>query len=295
MGEINEIARPTAVERLAYGNAPVLSLACEGFTVEGFSRAGVQTYWRVPEWKLLLDHGNHPFEFSSAPTLALTHFHADHASGLIPFLSSRNLLGQAPATVIFPAVYQEALEVYLEAWSRLSGDKLRAVLVPARPGDQIPLGNKRSLKVFRAVHTVEAQGYLVVERRGKLRADYAGMPGEEIARRRRGGETVDDVVEIPMLAFCGDTTIETLDLNPILYETRVLLLESTFIGPKPSPAEAREYGHVHLDELAARAERFRNERLVLTHFSYRFPEHEIFAALRSTLPDELRKRVVAWL
>lgn len=275
MDEDALITRPTPSTDLAYGNAPVLSLACERFTVDGYSRAGVQTYFRIPEWRLLLDHGNHPFEFTSSPFLALTHFHADHAAGLIPYLSSRNLLGQAPATVIYPARYEEALHDYLRAWSRLSGDVLHAHFVPARVGDEVPLGNKRFLRVIRTVHVVPSQGYVVFERRGKLRPELAGLPGTEIARRRRAGEAVEDSVEVPMLGFCGDTTVEALDLNPVLYDVRVLLFEATFVGDDPGPADARAWGHVHLDELAARAENFRNERLVLAHFSHRFRTADI--------------------
>ena len=295
MGEDFLIARPSALTDLAYGNAPVLSFRCGQVTVEGFSRAGVQTYWRIPEWKLLLDHGNHPWEFSSAPVLAVTHFHADHAAGLVSYLASRNMLSLAPATVVFPAAYEAALHDYLRAWSALSGDTLRASFVPVSAGDAVPLGNNRFLKVIKTVHVVPSVGFVVFERRGKLRADLIGIAGEEVAKRRRAGENVEDVVERPLLGYCGDTTVDVFDLNPELYEVPVLLLEASFVDAAPGVTAARSYGHVHLDELAERADKFRNEHLVLAHFSQRFTSSVVLRALRAKLPESLLNRVVAWV
>ena len=37
-------------------NAPVRSLSHKGLTIEGYSRAAVQSYWRVPELKLGFVH-----------------------------------------------------------------------------------------------------------------------------------------------------------------------------------------------------------------------------------------------
>src|SRR5262245_18860645 len=44
-------------------NAPVRTLAHRNLTIEGYSRAAVQTYWRVPELKLGFDLGAQPWSF----------------------------------------------------------------------------------------------------------------------------------------------------------------------------------------------------------------------------------------
>ena len=49
-------------------NAPVRTLQHKGLTIEGYSRAAVQTYWRVPEMKLGFDLGAQPWSFMSTPT-----------------------------------------------------------------------------------------------------------------------------------------------------------------------------------------------------------------------------------
>ena len=63
-------------------NVPVKKLAYDGFTIEGYSRAAVQTYWRIPELKLGFDLGAQPWEFMGTPTWFITHTHLDHIAAL---------------------------------------------------------------------------------------------------------------------------------------------------------------------------------------------------------------------
>ena len=45
------------------GNLPVKQLVHRDMTIEGYSRAAVQTYWRIAELKLGFDLGAQPWEF----------------------------------------------------------------------------------------------------------------------------------------------------------------------------------------------------------------------------------------
>ena len=44
-------------------NVPILTHKHDQWTIEGYSRAAVQTYWRVPELKLGFDLGAQPWDF----------------------------------------------------------------------------------------------------------------------------------------------------------------------------------------------------------------------------------------
>ena len=44
-------------------NAPLRSLTHKGLTIQGYSRAAVQSYWRIPELKLGFDLGAQPWAF----------------------------------------------------------------------------------------------------------------------------------------------------------------------------------------------------------------------------------------
>ena len=49
-------------------NAPLRTLVHKGLTVEGYSRAAVQSYWRIPELKLGFDLGGQPWSFMATST-----------------------------------------------------------------------------------------------------------------------------------------------------------------------------------------------------------------------------------
>ena len=76
---------------------------------------------------------------------------------------------------------------------------------------------------------------------------------------------------------------------------RLLICECTFVDDAVDAAGAREYGHTHVDELAAAADAFENERILLIHFSARYKAEEVREAIEKRLPAGLRERCVPML
>jgi hypothetical protein len=72
------------------------------------------------------------------------------------------------------------------------------------------------------------------------------------------------------VAFTGDTTadwIANASGCPVAADAlraKLLICECTFVDDKVTPEGAREYGHTHVDEIAAAADKFENE-VGLTH------------------------------
>ena len=66
-------------------NLPVRTLQHKAMTIEGYSRAAVQSYWRIPELKLGFDLGGSPWSFMGTQTFFVTHSHLDHIAS-IPLL-----------------------------------------------------------------------------------------------------------------------------------------------------------------------------------------------------------------
>jgi len=143
---------------------------------------------------------------------------------------------------------------------------------------------------------VPCQGYVVSERRQKLKLEFLGLPGPEIARRRAAGdESLFEEQQTELFGFCGDTLIDVLEREEALRRVKLLVLECSFVDERVSVAEARAMGHVHLDEIVERAELFGNEAVLLTHFSERYTSEEILAALDKKLPPALRAKVTPLL
>src|SRR5438309_11735309 len=84
-------------------NAPFLTHQHGGLTVEGYSRAAVHTYWRVPELKVGFDLGAQPWDFMGTPTWFVTHVHLDHLAAYSVYVDRRRMLRMEAPTPHFPA------------------------------------------------------------------------------------------------------------------------------------------------------------------------------------------------
>jgi ribonuclease Z len=195
--------------------------------------------------------------------------------------------------VFVPAPSVADVQVWIEACERLEHVRYDIELVPASPGDRVSLRNDLELTILPGCHRVPTVGYLFSEVKHKLVDELIGRPGEEIAALRRQGAAVTRREEIPLLAYPGDCGEEIFEAVPEIFHAKVLLLECSFVRPE-DVERAREYSHIHLDDILARAERFENEVLVLTHFSQRYRSEEIREALRR-IPEPLASRVIPFL
>lgn len=287
----------TTVESLDHpvDNAPVRSLVHKGLTVEGYSRAAVQTYWRIPELRLGFDLGAQPWSFMSTPTWFLSHTHLDHIAALPVYVARRRMMKMEPPTIYLPAEAIDAVEMLLRAFQKLDRGRLPAKLVGVVPGQEIELSRELVVKTFATKHTIPAIGYLVYERRKKLKPEYHNLSGEEIRDLRLSGVEVSAEIRMPKVAYLGDTAPVGLEALPDLYHAEIIILEMTFVAPGDRPSLIHKYGHTHLDDIIARADRFENEVIIASHFSTRLHPDQIQRIVDKRLPDCLRSRLKLWL
>ena len=154
-------------------NAPVRSIAHKGLTIEGYSRAAVQTYWRIPEMKLGFDLGVQPWSFMATPNWFLSHTHLDHVAALPVYVARRRMMKMEPPTIYVPAGSVEAIEQLLRAFQKLDRGGMPVRLVGVNPGEEVALSRELVVSVFATKHTLPSLGFLVWERRKKLKPEYA--------------------------------------------------------------------------------------------------------------------------
>jgi ribonuclease Z len=265
----------------------VLQLA--GWSVDAVSVGGFETCIRLPAMQLCFDIGRCPPAAVEASRVLFTHAHVDHMGGVIHHCAQRDLSGRGAPEYWVPAESAEAFEEMLQSWRRLSHSALPCRVRAVRPGDRVPIGGGRVVEVFRAVHRIPTVGYALHVERRRLRADLVGLSGPEIAARREAGEVVHEVFSVPEVAFCGDTTIDVFDREPIVRKVRLLILEVTFFGDRVSVQQARGGGHVHFDEVVERLDRFDNEVVLLTHASRRH-HSELRALFEQGIPAAQRAK-----
>ena len=83
-------------------NCPFRTLKHKDLTIEGYSRAAVQSYWRVPELKIGFDLGAQPWDFMGTPTWFVTHTHLDHIAALPVYVARRRMMKMEPPTIYVP-------------------------------------------------------------------------------------------------------------------------------------------------------------------------------------------------
>jgi ribonuclease Z len=265
------------------------------YTLRGVSVGGVYTSLAVPELGLLFDAGIPARSAGAIDTILLSHGHADHAGALPALLGIRALHGKtSPPRVVMPTEIVDDLTQALAIMSRLQRFPLAIEAIGMLPGDERELRGDLRVRAVRTFHPVPSLAYVIVRRVHKLRDELHGVPGPEIARRRRAGEDVHVVEDRLELAYATDTLVTALDHAPELYRARVLVLECTFLDERKSLEAARAGCHIHLDELVARADKFANEHIVLMHVSQLYRPDEVATILDAKLPAELRKRVIAF-
>jgi ribonuclease Z len=264
--------------------------------VEGFSISGLATYVLVPAFDACFDLGHCSVEASRARNVLLSHVHQDHALGVVRHLSLRAMTGLRPPRIYVPAESRDGLIAVLRAYERLEqrdAEDLDAIVRGVAVDDELSLSPRYAVRAFDVVHRIASRGYTVIETRRKLKPAFLGRPGEEIGAARARGEELYDYRRLNLLTYIGDSTIETLERHPEVGESEVLFLETTHLPGTAHAASAR-YGHTHLEDLAALAEQrpetLASRHIVLKHFSMKYEEAEIRAAL-AILPAWLRERV----
>ncbi len=275
-------------------NLPLRSYTHAGLTIEGYSRAAVQTYWRIPELKIGFDLGGSPWAFMGTPTIFLTHPHLDHMAALPAYVARRRMMKMEPPTIYLPEESKADVERLLRAWQRLDRGRMICNLVGVQPGMEFELSREHIVTITRTKHTVPSVGFILWDRRRKLKPEYHGLPGTEIRDLRLSGEEVTNEVRVPLVAYLGDTAPAGLDNDPAIYEAKILITEMTFFRPEHRKEKIHKFGHTHLDDILERASLFKNELIILGHFSTRYHIDHLKRVVTKRLPPELRDRVILW-
>lgn len=276
-------------------NLPVKTLRHKDLSIEGYSRAAVQTYWRIPELKLGFDLGAQPWSFMGTPTWFVSHTHMDHLVALPVYVARRRMMKMEPPTIYLPEGAVEPVERILRWFRRLDRGRLPCELKAIRPGDEIVLSREHVVTVSSTVHTVPSLGFVVWHRKQKLRPEFQGLPGEKIRDLRLGGTPVTYEVRTPRLAYLGDSAPGGLDACPAMYQAEVLIMELTFVAPSHRKDKIHKFGHIHLDDFVERRGRFANELIIASHFSTRYHVRQVRDWVSRAVPDMLGGRLQLWL
>jgi ribonuclease Z len=240
------------------------------FHVLGYSVAGEESVVQLPELNLVFDIGKCPRPVLSSDFCLLTHGHIDHSAGIVYYLSQRFFQGMVPGTVLCPAGIAEGLAGIFRAWAALEGKVPEHRLIPLNVGDEFEIRKGLVVRAFATRHSVPSVGYLILDRREKLRPDLSALnlPGHVLRDMRQRGEKITYTLDVPLAAYTGDTNMAQTLTQDGVREARVLITECTFF--EPGHRRRAEAGrHLHLDDLIEALPQLRNELVLITHVSRR--------------------------
>jgi ribonuclease Z len=178
---------------------------------------------------------------------------------------------------------------------RLDRGRQNVNLVGVEPGQEFELSREHVVTAFATTHTIPSRGFVVWDRRHKLKEEYQGLPGDKIRDLRLAGTAVTREVRIPLVAYTGDTSPAGIDNYPPVYDAKILITELSFIRANHRREKIHKFGHMHLDDFLERADRFRNELIVAAHFSTRYHRTEVLKLLDKKLPDVLKAKMKLWI
>lgn len=220
---------------------------------------------------------------SAVDRICLTHLHGDHCLGL-PGVLQRLALDQVrhPVWLHYPASGAPYVERLRHATPFRDTVDVREHPV-GKDGVVADLGGP-VLSAHRLDHRIDTVGYRLVEPDGRrMRPDLlarAGLRGPAVGVLARAGSlTVDGrTVELTdvseprrgqVVAFVMDTR-RCAGVDVLAAAADLLVIESTFLHADAALADA--YGHLTARQAGEVAARAGVRRLVLTHFSQRYPD-----------------------
>ncbi|MDR2643184.1 MAG: metal-dependent hydrolase [Planctomycetaceae bacterium] len=263
-------------------------------TIEGFSRAAVQTYWRIAELKLGFDVGAQPWAFMGLPRLFLSHTHMDHILSLPAYVARRRMMKMEPPIIYLPADAVGNVRNLMTAYSRLDYGGLPCELVGVVAGDEFEISRELMISVVPTFHSIPSVGYIAWERRKKLKEEYLSLDSNEIRNLALSGIEVSRELKIPKVAYLGDSTAKALDETPSMYDAEILIMEMSFVARRHQSDKIHKYGHIHLDDIVKRQKNFKNKAVIVSHFSARYADKEIEDTVLRRVPNMLDGRLILW-
>lgn len=269
---------------------PLAEFVHGGVRLLGSSLAGEETFVIAPELNLAFDIGRSPREIVAIDHVFLTHGHTDHAAGIVYYFAQRMFVDNPPGHLYVPEYLVEPVQRLLRVWADIDGNEPPANVHAVEPGVDVPLRRDLVVRPFEVNHPCRRQdrraaptlGFAAIEVRHKLIAEYQDLTGPQLVELKRQGVSITRRVEMPLVAYCGDTAVGGFLELDCVRDAKVLLLECTFVEPEHLD-RARAGNHLHVRDLPAVLPLLRNERILLTHLTRR----TALADARKMLKQEL--------
>ncbi len=234
----------------------------------GESIAGEITCLQVPELDLGVDIGSCPRAMLPSKHLAITHGHMDHIGSLAYYCSQRRFQGMGNAKIVCDARIVPAIHKMMAGFVDLESQRTPYEVIGIEPEHHVEIKNNIILRGFQTEHTCPSFGYVVVEKRTKLKEEFHELPQEKLRELKDRGVEITRSLEIPQIAFTGDTAPGPHLVREDVRKAQIVVAECTFFEPDHKQ-RAKIGMHMHVDDIAEWLRVLECQHLVIVHISRR--------------------------
>ena len=238
------------------------------FRIAGESNAGESTCIHIPELDLGFDIGSCPRAMLSSKHLAITHGHMDHIGCLAYYCSQRRFQGMGTAKIVCDQRIAGPIQRMMAGFVDLEGQRTPYDIVPLLPEQTVEIKNNIVLRGFEVEHTCPTFGYVVVEKRTKLKPEFQNLPQEKLKELKDRGVEIVRHLEIPLITYTGDTAPGPHLVREDVRKSQIIITECTFFEPDHKP-RAKIGMHMHVDDIAEWLRVVECQTMVLVHVSRR--------------------------
>jgi ribonuclease Z len=258
--------------------------------VIGYSVAGEETVVQVPELDVCFDIGRAPFFALTSNIVCISHGHMDHLAGIAYYLSQRHFQGMKPGTILVPSEIARFVDEMLRCWRNIERQKTPYTIVPMDPGSIYEVRRDFIIRAMETHHAGASLGYSLVSVREKLKQEYHGIPGRELAAMRERGVEIQYRLEVPLVTYLGDTAAGPVFSHPDVVNAELLLTECTFYD-KEHKQRAKIGRHLHVDQFAEILPKLQNKQVIVLHVSRRSSIRRAKTVLAKKIGPELAAKV----
>lgn len=251
---------------------------------------GEGTQMQMRKFKLKMQRINHIF---------ISHLHGDHYLGLVGFISSMSLWGRkADLTVYGPPELKEIIEIQLKASQTFLEYQLNVVATTFESKALIYEDKSLEIYSFPLKHRINCCGFQFVEKQrlpaiSKERIAEFNLRPSDIIALKHGQPTITEAgvhvtpelvcTEAPKprrYSYCSDTAFSERVIEHVQH-SNLLYHESTFL--ESERRRAKETFHSTAMQAAEVALKSQSKRLLMGHFSSRYPDEKAFAQEAKTV------------
>ena len=265
-----------------------MSQPLQKLTITGFSTALFSTWYFIDELSLLFDCGDGVCagllqKSRKVKHVFISHADRDHVAGLLQF----SQLNSRPGLKIYyprdSGTFSALKEFTAEFDPHVSG----AEWIPVAGGQEIEIRNDTIVRAIENSHIktdgqqIKSLSYFVEHRARKLRPELIDKTGAEIAQLRKdeGEDAISTANRSSIIAYSADTPIE---LDGRYDNVETLIHEATFLrDDEIEPDNPRRNKHSSLEQVLMMVAESNIKRLILGHFSSRYDNDKIDAAIKS--------------